>query len=146
MRSKGRLSDASIANSGRTITVDIHTVTADGTSMKLLTLTISVVLENGGTMMPDIEKVIKGLEGVYLCISPVNHTCGDCPYQDNHVECVRRVLSDAIALLKEQEPVEPEVEVLNDVDRIYRCPKCHKCFFYEKQKFCDQCGQAVKWE
>jgi len=52
--------------------------------------------------MPDREKVIKGLEGIYRCISPVTHTCGDCPYQDNHVECQRRALSDAIALLKEQ--------------------------------------------
>lgn len=51
-----------------------------------------------------------------------------------------------LALLKEQEPIEPEVEVLNEIDRLYRCPKCHKCFFYEKQKYCDQCGQAVKWE
>ena len=49
-------------------------------------------------------------------------------------------------LLKEQEVVEPEVEVLNEIDRLYRCPKCHKCFFYEKQKYCDQCGQEVKWE
>lgn len=49
-------------------------------------------------------------------------------------------------LLKEQEAVEPEVEVLNEIDRLYRCPKCHKCFFYEKQKYCDQCGQAVKWK
>lgn len=49
-------------------------------------------------------------------------------------------------LLKEQEAVEPEVEVLNEIDRLYRCPRCHKHFFYEKQKYCDQCGQAVKWE
>lgn len=56
------------------------------------------------------------------------------------------IASDALELLKEQEPVEPEVEVLNEIDRIYRCPKCHKCLFYEKQKFCDQCGRAVKWE
>lgn len=53
--------------------------------------------------MADREKVIKGLEGIYRCISPVNHTCGDCPYQDNHVECVRRALSDALELLKEKE-------------------------------------------
>ena len=48
--------------------------------------------------------------------------------------------------LKEQEAVEPEVEVLNEIDKLYRCPRCHKHFFYEKQKYCDQCGQAVKWE
>lgn len=51
-----------------------------------------------------------------------------------------------LALLKEQEAVEPEVEVLNEIDRLYMCPKCHKCFFYEKQKYCDQCGQEVKWK
>jgi len=49
-------------------------------------------------------------------------------------------------LLKEQEAIEPEVDVLNEIDRLYRCPKCHKHFFYRKQKYCDQCGQAVKWE
>lgn len=63
--------------------------------------------------MPDIEKVIKGLEGVYRCISPVNHTCGDCPYQDNHVECVRRVLSEAIALLKKDEERFKQLESMN---------------------------------
>ena len=53
---------------------------------------------------------------------------------------------DALVLLKEQEAVAPELEVLTTIDRIYRCPKCHKCFFYKKQKYCDRCGQAVKWD
>ena len=57
--------------------------------------------------MTDREKVIKGLEGIYRCVSPVTYTCGDCPYQDNHVECKRRALSDALALLKEQEAKPP---------------------------------------
>ena len=52
----------------------------------------------------------------------------------------------ALALLKEQEAVKPEIVVLNEIDRLYRCQRCHKHFFYEKQKYCDQCGQAVKWE
>lgn len=53
--------------------------------------------------MTKLDKVIKGLEGVYRCVSTVTYTCGECPYQDNRVECKRRVLRDAIALLKEQE-------------------------------------------
>ena len=44
-----------------------------------------------------------------------------------------------------QEPKEPYVEILNEIDRIYRCPTCHKSLFYEKQKYCDQCGQAIQW-
>lgn len=101
--------------------------------------------------MPDIEKVIKGLEGVYLCISPVNHTCGDCPYQDNHVECIRRVLSDAIALLKDQEPVEPNVIIDTWV-----CGNCgtrlerqsmvgDNILFTERFDYCPSCGRKVLW-
>lgn len=50
-----------------------------------------------------------------------------------------------LALLKEQEPAEPEVEALNEIDRLCRCPKCHRYLFYEEQKYCDKCGQEVKW-
>ena len=52
---------------------------------------------------------------------------------------------EIIALLKEQEAVEPKVEEMGTY-RLYRCPKCHKCFLFKKQMYCDQCGQAVKWE
>lgn len=62
--------------------------------------------------------------------------------------CVKigQAINGAIDLLKEQEPAEPEVEALNEIDRLCRCPKCHRYLFYEKQKYCDKCGQEVKWE
>ena len=63
--------------------------------------------------MMDREKVIKGLQGVFRCVSPVTYTCGDCPYQDNRVECKRRALNDALALLKAQEP---RVMTLEEID------------------------------
>jgi len=88
--------------------------------------------------MPDREKVLKALKH---CISEI--TCRRCPYEK--IECTITLKKDVLALLKEQEAVEPEVEVLNEIDRLYKCPRCHKHFFYKKQKFCDQCGQAVKW-
>ena len=67
-------------------------------------------------------------------------------HSDTEVQNIAKSAFDLlIALLKEQEAVEPEVEVLNEIDRLYRCPKCHKCFFYEKQKYCDQCGKKVTW-
>jgi len=119
--------------------------------------------------MPDREKVIKGLEGVYRCISPANHTCGDCPYQDNHVECIRRALSDAIALLKEQEQtinkLEEKLRLLEHGDHndevlqvnswedeyygtVALCPKCECKWMMgngDDLNFCPKCGQAVKW-
>ena len=90
--------------------------------------------------------------GVYRCISPVNHTCGDCPYQDNHVECVRRVLSDAISLLKEQEAkviVEKWCKnPLGDYLRLY-CPWCDRELdrtFAREYVACPYCGKKVKVE
>ena len=103
--------------------------------------------------MTNKERVIKGLEGVYRCISPVNHTCGDCPYQDNHVECIRRVVSDAIALLKDQEPILLEnqhkpygISTNANSPWISRCPKCGKKVEGKQTRFCKYCGRSVKWE
>ena len=59
---------------------------------------------------------------------------------------------DALELLKEQEPVEPSV----DVDT-YVCPNCgHRLehqgklgdnvIFDERYNFCPACGKAVKWD
>ena len=89
--------------------------------------------------MSDREKVINYAEETLSNVLPDEKDTSGIMVK---VGWIREVL----ALLKKQEAVEPEVEVLNEIDRIYRCPKCHKFFFYEKQKYCDRCGQAVKWE
>lgn len=98
--------------------------------------------------MIDTEKIIDGLIKArnYLDVQQrtyesVFHTCNK-PIKVN-------AFDESIAAIDEanqrQKAKEPEVEVLNEIDRIYRCPTCHKSFFYEKQKYCDQCGQAIKW-
>ena len=43
--------------------------------------------------------------------------------------------------LKEQEPVEP-IENAG----FYYCGACRHAFTSKKQKFCSDCGRAVKWE
>ena len=89
--------------------------------------------------MMDRESVIKGLEYAWEYIR-------ERPNPTATPKAMAMAgIKKAIDLMKEQEPVEPEVEFLNEIDRLYRCPKCHKHFFYRKQRFCDQCGQAVKW-
>lgn len=54
--------------------------------------------------MPDVEKVIKGLE----CCVAYDYKCNDCPYQDDggaEDGCYSDELkADALALLKAQEP------------------------------------------
>ena len=48
-------------------------------------------------------------------------------------------MDDIVALLKEQEAVEPSKDIVGN----RRCPKC---FTILKGKFCHKCGQAVKLE
>jgi len=94
--------------------------------------------------MTEREKVLNDLQELCEYLFHEYKVC----YQGDEEDIYNRFLvaNNALNLLKEQEAVEPEVEVMNEIDRLYRCPKCHKCFFYEKQKYCDQCGQAVKRE
>lgn len=49
--------------------------------------------------MPDLEKVIIGLEG---CLGI--GTCGGCPYGPEGKDCITALARDALALLKAQEP------------------------------------------
>lgn len=62
--------------------------------------------------------------------------------------CQRWILKDAITLLKKQEPKPVKVMKTEYDHKLYYCPRCDRpfCdFYYVKPKFCDKCGQAVKW-
>lgn len=96
--------------------------------------------------MPDREKVIKGLE---CCIkesdSLYSNPCKGCPYEGK--ECIDRLKADALALLKEQEAVEPTLirEGRNKYYNDYVCPGCDNELYYG-QNYCSECGRKVKWE
>lgn len=86
------------------------------------------------------ETVIKGLE----CCESGN--CYECPY-DMDLECPgfeptpKKLLKDAMELLKAQEPVKP---VYNwDCD----WEECQNCGYVLSKMYnpCPGCGRAVKW-
>ena len=92
-------------------------------------------------VMPDRENVIRALE---CCIKhdPDDKTrCDECPYEG---ACLNRLKSDALALLKAQEPVVPHrnYQYLSD----YWC----ECGWHLGRggsvKYCPECGRAVKWD
>ena len=100
--------------------------------------------------MIDRDKVIKGIE---CCLAVTK--CGECPYNSGKdLWCGNndQLLTDALELLKAQEPVEPVV----DIDTL----KCRNCghalehqellgdnvLFHEQYNYCPECGMAVKWE
>ena len=106
----------------------------------------------GEMKMIDRDKVIKGLE---CCVkrNPDDKTrCGECPYEG---ACLNRLKSDALTLLKAQEPM--MIEERADTNTI-NCPKCglqfarighDKSIYLDMDKepnYCPECGQAVKWD
>ena len=57
-----------------------------------------------------------------------------------------RAAEDAIALIREQEPVEPHIEHDSDDDTwYYECGACHKAIDF-KDRFCRHCGRRAKWD
>lgn len=95
--------------------------------------------------MTDREKVIKVLQ---CCAT--GGRCGHngnsptCPYFKKSSKagaCVGRLIDDACDLMKEQEPVRPI-----EREGFWYCGACKYAFTSARQKFCSDCGRAVKWE
>ena len=86
------------------------------------------------------EDAIKHLENMKWLLGVNNTTVDDIP--------LTKVIDDIAALLKAQEPVEPTIG--GDADGPcgnwwYQCGKCKEAIDYH-DKYCRNCGQAVKWE
>lgn len=81
--------------------------------------------------------------------------CVECPYNPNpgkiwEFGCVHgqdKMIDDAIALLKERDPVEPILkrEGRNKFYNDYECPVCGNDICYE-QNYCSECGRGMKWD
>ena len=115
--------------------------------------------------MVDREKVIKGLECCHAMVhdlGPSKSSCGICPYKDvqteeqidlGGIECIAVLHDDVLALLKEQEAVEP----IRDATcvRMFRCGACGAYVGFvdsdlgvpnEQDNYCRNCGRPVKWD
>ena len=101
--------------------------------------------------MPDRKKVINGLE---ICSAGKEHApddrdCTSCPYYPaGYTGCTcKPLMTDALALLKAQEP--KLVHVTADINhrKIGECPTCGKWINSgDYPNYCGYCGRAVKWE
>jgi len=105
--------------------------------------------------MPDREKVIRQIE---KCINDTS--CIGCPYEKSLV-CRHYMLDDALALLKEQEAVEPKQIIRKQCKKEYEdgsidyfaewyCPHCNSLlvigFDNKWIQFCPRCGKPITWE
>jgi len=100
--------------------------------------------------MPDREKVIKGLECCtrYEVGKQLNN-CLDCPYVEpigfNQFRCKSQDMKeDALALLKEKDPVEPEWEG-GGSHYWHVCGECHGVI-NSIDSYCRHCGRRIKWD
>ena len=101
--------------------------------------------------MAKLEKTICGLE----CCSTGGLCEEKCPYDKVGMmwnECVQALVSDALELLKSQEPVKPDMNV-----DTWICGKCghtleHQemigtnILIHEQYLYCPNCGREVKWK
>ena len=92
--------------------------------------------------MTEKEKVIHGLE---CCIRKMEgqRICDECPY-DEDFNCLgcSIVLWQAIAMLREQEAVKPQLSISG---MWYECPICHRHITKDIDNYCARCGKPVKW-
>ena len=103
--------------------------------------------------MADREKVMKALE---TCLSGDPDLCDECPYFTGRIDCSHKMETDALALLREQEPVKPEIRenyFRIRENRWFVCGKCGNGLTKVlpdgkpaiNTKYCNLCGKAVKW-
>lgn len=97
--------------------------------------------------MSDREKVIKGLE---IQLDDLLKYADS----DEILTLTQEQAKEIVALLKEQEPVEPYMDF--DGHDVWRCGKCGATIFHiyhnasdedakNYAKFCRHCGRPVKW-
>ena len=86
--------------------------------------------------MPDRESVMAWLDGLAQDDWRTFHS-------DSEVQEIAR---NALELLKEQEAVEPVMKK----GRLFTASTCRKCGYFfptgTKPNYCQECGQAVKWD
>ena len=109
--------------------------------------------------MDIMKKVISGLEH---CIPDPNKSLhereeenecrhAECPYGGKEYQygmgCFWSLMSDALALLKEQEAVKPKSKVRHGANAQIQhfCGNC-MTMLHGKPKFCSECGRPVLWE
>jgi hypothetical protein len=91
--------------------------------------------------MPDMEKVISDIEQQIRWIEEIE--CHKFPGWLN----VTNAMRDALALLKEQEPIKPKSKVRHGENGQIQhwCGNC-MAMLHGKPKYCSNCGRQVKWE
>ena len=93
--------------------------------------------------MSDRETVKKGLRDLRRYLE-------DREWSDNREDRQAatdywQAVTDALALLKEQDAVEPYSHLTEDFDLYFTCGKCGHVIWSESYKHCPMCGLKIAW-
>lgn len=104
------------------------------------------------------EKVIKGLECCGLQGQETSYKCGDCPYQPNRFDKIRRdckchcdeLFNDLTNALTTQKPVKPAQAYIKLTLKVettfeYTCGYCAG-YILQTWKACPICGRGIDWD
>ena len=91
--------------------------------------------------MTDRMKVLKGVEACEP--SSIKRRCRNCPYK-MELNCDYTLWHDVMDLLKEQDPVEAELEG-GGSSWWWVCGECHGQIS-KGDRYCRHCGHEIKWE
>ena len=104
------------------------------------------MIVSGEVEMNETEKVIENLNTAKLIL------CNQQMLTPEMCIKIGQTVTDAIALLKGQEPILLEnqhkpygISTNANSPWISRCPRCGKKVEGKQTRFCKYCGQAVKW-
>lgn len=101
-----------------------------------------------------VERMIELLEIEKECVlrnasGECNRYCAGCDLLQDDTE-LHEMYTEAIALLKAQEPVKPTRYQEGRWFKTWRCGACGGTLVFrngeDKPKYCTDCGRAVKWE
>lgn len=68
---------------------------------------------------------------------------------DDHADVRKQICDNAIAMLEENEPVQPLYTTTSHpfhVGILYHCGNCHCLLNRDKDLFCSHCGKPIDWD
>ena len=92
-----------------------------------------------------VDRMIELLNSEHDCMlrnshDDCNRDCANCDLVQDDGE-LHDMYTSVISLLKAQEPIAP-IENAG----FYYCGACKYAFTVHRQKYCSECGRAVKWD
>ena len=102
----------------------------------------------------DIYDVIEGLKHHGFIVEKHNRVCAHCPFDRYGDECETKLAEISLKMIEEmlEKQIPKQIERISivevDGNTFHKgfCPVCNEMQYGKSSRYCDKCGQAIKWE